>query len=164
MEIQTEDKAYSCVQCNLSFETKKDLKTHMLQHGGKMSHSCNQCGFSSIKAANLKRHMLVHSGESYNKYKELLVKTKTMAKQMGMHNTENKCNFCSYSCKSTKTLKDHIMMHTGEKPHKCDQCDYKATQKGTLTVHKRRHSVLKPYSCNWCEFTCKLKTILKLTP
>ena len=63
MEMQTEDKCYSCVQCNLSFKMTKDLKKHMHQHDENKSHSCNQCGYSSIKAGNLKTHMLVHSGE-----------------------------------------------------------------------------------------------------
>ena len=56
MEMQTEDKLYSCVQCNLSFKMTKDLKMHMLQHDGKKPHSCNQCGFSSINTTDLKRH------------------------------------------------------------------------------------------------------------
>ena len=63
MEMQTEHKSYSCVQCNLSFKMTKDLKTHMLQHDVKKSQSCNKCGYSCIKAANLKTHMPVHSGE-----------------------------------------------------------------------------------------------------
>ena len=62
MEMQTEDKPYSCVQCNLSFDMTKDLKIHMLQHGGKKAHTCNQCGYST-SASKLKMHMLIHSGE-----------------------------------------------------------------------------------------------------
>ena len=50
MEMQTEDKSFSCVHCNLSFEMTKDLKAHMLQHDGKKAHKCNQCGYSSISA------------------------------------------------------------------------------------------------------------------
>ena len=61
--MQTKGKPRSCVQCNLSFKMAKDLKTHIIQHGGKKAHSCNQCGYSSINAAHLKTHMLVHSGE-----------------------------------------------------------------------------------------------------
>ena len=53
--MQTGNKSYSCVQCNLSFKMTKDLKTHMLQHDVKKPHGCNQCGYSNrqcFKAEN----------------------------------------------------------------------------------------------------------------
>ena len=53
-----EYKPYSCLQCDLSFKMTKDLKMHMIQHGGKKSHSCNLCGYSTTSASKLKRHML----------------------------------------------------------------------------------------------------------
>ena len=58
IEIQTEDRPYSCPQCDLSFKMTKDLKMHMIQHGGKKSHSCNLCGYSTTSASKLKRHRL----------------------------------------------------------------------------------------------------------
>ena len=58
IEIQTEDRPYSCPQCDLSFKMTKDLKMHMIQHGWKKSHSCNLCGYSTTSASKLKRHML----------------------------------------------------------------------------------------------------------
>ena len=58
--MQTGNKSYSCVQCNLSFKMTKDLKTHMLQHYVKKPHGCNQCGYSTISASKLKTHKLVH--------------------------------------------------------------------------------------------------------
>ena len=54
--MQTGNKSYSCVQCNLSFKMTKDLKTHMLQHDVKKPHGCNQCGYSTISASKLKTH------------------------------------------------------------------------------------------------------------
>ena len=84
MEIQTEDKPYSCVECNLSFQMSKDLKTHMLQHDGKKSHPCNQCGYSAISVSQLKAHMLIHSGEK-----------------------PFKCTQCNYSCTTAGNLKKH---------------------------------------------------------
>ena len=99
MEMHTEDKPSSCVQCNLSFETKKDLKTHMLKHGGKKAHTCNQCRYSTIKAADMRKHMLIHSGE-----KPFV------------------CKQCNYSCTQAGSLKRHMQTHSGEKPFNCTQC------------------------------------------
>ena len=62
--MQTGNKSYSCVQCNLSFKMTKDLKTHMLQYDVKKPHGCIQCGYSTISASKLITHKLVHSGEN----------------------------------------------------------------------------------------------------
>ena len=40
--MQTEDKPYSCGQCNLSVKMAKDLKMHMFLHDGKKPQMCNQ--------------------------------------------------------------------------------------------------------------------------
>ena len=52
--MQTEDKPYSGVQCNLSFKMAND------QHDGKMSHSCNQC-ILFANSATTPAHKLVTS-------------------------------------------------------------------------------------------------------
>ena len=54
IEMQTEDKPYSGVQCNLSFKMAND------QHDGKMSHSCNQC-ILFANSATTPAHKLVTS-------------------------------------------------------------------------------------------------------
>ena len=64
IEIQAEDKPFSCVQCDLSFKMTKDLKIHMIQRCEKKSYSCNLCGYSTTRASKLKRHMVVHSSQS----------------------------------------------------------------------------------------------------
>ena len=102
LKMQSRGKLHSwaaeCIQCKLSFNTTKDLKTHILQHDGKKPHSCNLCGYSTIKANHLKRHMMVHSGE------------KPFA-----------CTQCNYSCTQAGTLKSHMLTHTGETSFSCAQ-------------------------------------------
>ena len=95
LKMHTQDKLYSwaaeCIQCNLSFNTTKDLKIRFFQH-----HSCNLCGYSTIKANHLKRHMMVHSGE------------KPFA-----------CKQCNFSRTQAGTLKTHMLTHIGETNFSC---------------------------------------------
>ena len=120
METQSEDAAFSCVQCNLSFKMTKDLKTHMLQHEGKKFHSCSQCKYSTIGASHLKCHMRVHSGE------------KPFA-----------CKQCNFAC--TQASKSHMLTHSGEKSFICTQCDYSCTTTGILKRHMLTHLDEKPF-------------------
>ena len=138
MEMQTEDKPYPCVRCNLSFDATKDLKTHMLQHGGKKAHTCNQCGYSSISNVNLKKHMLIHSGEK-----------------------PFSCKQCNYSSTQAGALKRHVRTHSGEKPFICTQCNYCCTSAGNLKTHIRTHSGENPFSCKHCDYSCTTAGHLK---
>ena len=47
-------------------------------------------------------------------------------------------------------MKDHILIHTGEKLHKCDICELSFTQSSTLNKHKRIHSAEKLHNCEFC--------------
>ena len=159
MEIQIKDESYSCVHCNLSFKVTKDLKMHMLQHGGKKSHPCNQCGYSAISASKLKIHMLVHSGENPFVCKQCnysCTSASNLKRHMLTHSGEKpfSCTQCNYSCTTTESLKKHVLTHTGEKPFTCAQCDYSCTSASHLKTHMRTHSGEKPFMCEKCNYSC----------
>ena len=105
MEMQTQDKPYSCGQCNLSFKMNKDIRTHMIEHDGTKPHSCNQCGYWSVNASHLKSHMLVHIGKS-----------------------SFVCKQCSFSCTTAGNLKTHMLTHSGYKPFNCKSANTPAQQ------------------------------------
>ena len=37
-------------------------------------------------------------------------------------------------------MKDHLKIHSGEKPNKCNQCDYATSHAGHLRTHLKTHS------------------------
>ena len=57
-----------------------------------------------------------------------------------------KCNQCGFSSNAPSMLKNHMRVHSGEKPFVCSQCNYSCTEAGSLKVHMRIHSGDKLYS------------------
>ncbi len=47
-----------------------------------------------------------------------------------------KCSECSKAFSTVQKLKNHFMIHTGEKPFHCGQCSYSCNDAGNLRKHK----------------------------
>lgn len=61
-----------------------------------------------------------------------------------------KCPECNKSFSTNAYLRDHIRVHTGEKPHACDECGQAFAQKCNLRMHKRIHTGERPFACGVC--------------
>ncbi|XP_069944071.1 zinc finger and BTB domain-containing protein 7A isoform X16 [Cherax quadricarinatus] len=67
-------------------------------------------------------------------------------------NKTHRCSYCSYSSTRSSNLKNHIRLHTGEKPFACPHCHYRATTNNNMISHIRTHTGEKPYSCKVCPY------------
>ena len=52
------------------------------------------------------------------------------------------CPVCQKVMKTSKDIRRHLRVHTGEKPYKCNQCDYASTQSYNLKLHKEKNHKL----------------------
>ena len=62
----------------------------------------------------------------------------------------HRCGLCGKSFAKKSHLKDHVLIHTGDKPNECETCGKSYTEKGSLTKHKFIHTGEKPHRCDAC--------------
>ena len=77
------------------------------------------------------------------------------------YSKSHNCETCGKQLRSISGLKQHLLIHTGEKPHVCYVCHKLFRQKGDLNRHLRIHSGQRTHVCQICEkrFThkCQLR-------
>ena len=100
--------------CDYIIKHPDAVKVHL-----RMSHTnttCTECGWSGAKR-QLQRHiMTAHSAIDKRIFK---------------------CTLCPKSFMESHSLKDHMNVHTGEKPHKCPVCGQGFASKATMQGHHK---------------------------
>ncbi|KAK7075798.1 hypothetical protein SK128_025673 [Halocaridina rubra] len=60
------------------------------------------------------------------------------------------CNECGKTFSCNANLRDHLRLHSGERPFKCSECDMAFAQRSNWRLHKRVHTGERPYMCGIC--------------
>lgn len=112
--------------------------------------------FDSYKALYL--HKKMKHGISRTKVddKEIKLEKKLRIKR------EFICLICGKQFKSSKALKDHSPVHTGEKNYHCDICNKSYTTSANLKIHKRTHTGARNFVCTVCNKAFHKKDSLKV--
>lgn len=91
-------------------------------------YGCNVCFEAFSSAEQLQQHMVNHSVAEGEK--------------------SVRCGRCGKVYERCSRLKEHTVIHTGDKSYQCEQCPSRFARKTTLTRHKRQvHSGQKQYQC-----------------
>ncbi|CAH1786598.1 unnamed protein product [Owenia fusiformis] len=141
--------AYKCGTCQKSFVYNQTYRQHFVNNS-KCESSCPRdfkgtvcdiCGYMCANQSSLKHHI---------KRKHSMVKSecatchKTYPSEAALidhvvrcHNKTHICTYCGIGFGWLRGLKEHIRIHTGEKPYRCEFCDVSFAQSGSLCKHKQ---------------------------
>nr|XP_015834138.1 PREDICTED: zinc finger protein OZF isoform X23 [Tribolium castaneum] len=150
----------TCQICDMGFVTNQEYYNHMGAKHGAGTHLCKYCGRSCYDKATLKSHEEKHAAEyKTNKFKcEFCDKTFLQEKYLRQHHVRIHidggqkfvCDLCGKRVSSRTSLRDHLLMHSGQKPIKCKLCGKGFVLKTTLKSHMRTHTGDRPYVCKEC--------------
>ncbi|XP_053180697.1 zinc finger protein 408-like [Scomber japonicus] len=128
------ERPFSCPHCEKTYGLKRDLKEHMVLHTGEKPYVCEHCGKGFARRPSLRIHRLLHCSR--------LIYTQSPKLQ---------CTICPKLLANSGSLRNHMKLHTGERPHICQHCGKCFSQKGNLESHLRIHNGEKPYPCSECD-------------
>ncbi|XP_016924969.4 zinc finger protein 664 [Drosophila suzukii] len=150
---------HTCSKCGLEFDTVDELtlhKYHLHDVPPNTKFVCGHCNEGFRSAAALTRHCkmldlpLTHTctmcrHKSYNKIL-LEIHEERCQKPPA---PEHVCHICGKRLTTSFNLKNHLVRHTGTRPHKCDQCDSSFAVAAELSSHRKTHTTERPYTCRY---------------
>ncbi|XP_055010859.1 zinc finger protein 408-like [Boleophthalmus pectinirostris] len=133
------ERPFPCPLCPKAYGLRRDLKDHLVLHSGLTPHLCPHCGRGFTRRPSLRAHQLNHCPK-----RPTPPRTKFQVQ----------CSVCTKFLSNPGSLKNHMRVHTGERPHTCQHCGKSFSQRGYVSGTKLRrhlrsaHSTEKPFTCH----------------
>lgn len=134
-------KQYDCKVCSKKFSTLALLTAHMVVH----TIDKRKATFDSTCSS-----MTPWTSSAVTNVQRNSNRAKTTEKAFG-------CNECGYKCWSSATLATHIRT---QKPFECKECLRKFIAAGNLRQHMLVHTGSRPHSCTECHTKFKTRSHL----
>ncbi|XP_045129089.1 transcription factor Sp1-like [Portunus trituberculatus] len=146
----TGEKPYRCEECGTCFSRGDKLKVHSRIHSNVRPYGCTEagCQYRAIDSGSLRKHMRTHTNERPYRC-QLCPYSARDGSQLTVHLRTHTGFF-----NSRKHLKDHEKSHANVLLQ-CERCDHMSTSCAGLRQHMLIHSQEKPFQCRYCSFTCK---------
>uniref|UniRef100_A0AAG5DCI5 Uncharacterized protein n=1 Tax=Anopheles atroparvus TaxID=41427 RepID=A0AAG5DCI5_ANOAO len=179
------EKKYECMYCDKSFSTSYNRLTHQrAAHTGERPFKCPDCDRTFGQNASLKAHQalctkdkvrpfraricgppLLPSKDGHCPYPGCEYTAKTYS-SMYVHKREKhmpmyQCEVCNKSFAFKSKLRDHAMLHTGERPYKCQLCERSFRLTEMYRRHLLTHTSDSKHVCTICQKCFKLPQYLQ---
>ncbi|XP_054143651.1 zinc finger protein 131 isoform X3 [Melozone crissalis] len=120
-------KIHVCQYCDKQFDHFGHFKEHLRKHTGEKPFECPNCHERFARNSTLKCHLTAcQSGAGAKKGRKKLYE----------------CQVCNSVFNSWDQFKDHLVIHTGDKPNHCTLCDLWFMQGSELRRHlKEIHNI-----------------------
>ncbi|XP_045931108.1 zinc finger E-box-binding homeobox 2-like [Micropterus dolomieu] len=118
----------ACPFCHRMYQRGASLRDHIKycqeREGGHMV--CPLCGYTATLRAQMERHLAHHNQVQDNSAIPL---------DQGMETRKFKCLQCGKAFKYKHHLKEHLRIHSGEKPYECSNCKKRFSHSGSYSSH-----------------------------
>ncbi|XP_028248934.1 zinc finger E-box-binding homeobox 2a isoform X2 [Parambassis ranga] len=117
----------TCPYCDRGYKRLTSLKEHIKYRHEKNEESftCSLCPDSFSHRTQLERHMTSHKPSQ----------DQPLLLNEGAGNRKFKCNECGKAFKYKHHLKEHLRIHSGEKPYECSNCKKRFSHSGSYSSH-----------------------------
>ncbi|XP_034971062.1 zinc finger protein 408 isoform X2 [Zootoca vivipara] len=160
--VHTDHKPFLCTECGKSYSSEESFKAHTLGHRGVRPFPCPQCHKSYGTKRDLQEHQVLHTGQrpfvcpdcgkSFARRPSLRIHRKTHQAKEPRPSAAAACQcvICERQLANPGSLRNHMRLHTGERPYTCPYCPKSFRQQGNLRGHLRLHTGERPYCCHFC--------------
>ncbi|XP_066564508.1 zinc finger E-box-binding homeobox 2 isoform X2 [Amia ocellicauda] len=128
-----------CPFCQRTYRRDASLREHIKfcheRDGSRLV--CPLCGYNTTYRAQMERHMAMHN--------------QAQSKNSTFDQAENrkfKCQQCGKAFKYKHHLKEHVRIHSGEKPYECANCKKRFSHSGSYSSHLSSKKCLSGGSIN----------------
>lgn len=134
---------YKCTTCPMTFCRPSQLKFHQVSHSKDKRFSCPHCPVKYISQYKLRDHIKKHETLklSCKPCDKNFVNARMYKSHMNRYHSDTyrdvTCPVCNKILKGH--LKEHMLIHSGEKKHKCEVCGQAFLMPTALRVHRRTH-------------------------
>ncbi|XP_037831075.1 zinc finger E-box-binding homeobox 2 isoform X2 [Kryptolebias marmoratus] len=118
----------ACPFCHRMYERGASLRDHVRycqeREGGPLL--CPLCGYTAPLRSQMERHLALHNQ---------MQDKSGITLDPGMEARKFKCLECGKAFKYKHHLKEHLRIHSGEKPYECSNCKKRFSHSGSYSSH-----------------------------